>query len=67
MDSSDKVVVSMIGLVALMFISLFVCATVYNIHENDNQLKEFEAATKAGLIQRVDPPTGRTIWVKPSE
>lgn len=67
MDSDDKAIVSIIGLVVLMFISLFVCVTMHNIHENDNQLKEFEAAAKAGLVQRIDPSTTRIIWVKPSE
>ena len=67
MDSDDKAIVSVIGLVALMFISLFVCVTVHNIHESDNQLKEFEAAAKAGLVQRIDPSTTRTIWVRPTE
>jgi hypothetical protein len=41
--------------------------TVSSINTYKQHQAEFEAATKAGLIQRVDPHTSRTIWVKSTE
>ncbi len=38
-----------------------------NVDERNTKQQKFEAAAKAGLVQRVDPVTSKVIWVKPNE
>ena len=58
---------------ATLWIALFTFLLGYsivchlgNVNERNTKQQEFEAAAKAGLMQRVDPATGTVIWVKPN-
>lgn len=59
---------------ATLWIALFTFLLGYsivchlgNVNDNKTEQQKFEAAAKAGLVQRVDPVTSKVIWVKPNE
>ena len=67
MSDDSKFLLSLISIVCLAVVALTIVFNLGWSYEDDNKLKEFEAATKAGLVQRVDPATSKVIWVKPHE
>lgn len=67
MDSHDKYWLALWAMFFSALLGVAICMTVSSINTDKQHQAEFEAATKAGLIQRVDPHTSRTIWVKSTE
>lgn len=67
MDNDDKYWLCFFIIIATLLLGLAIVSKLGNAHERSTKRLEFEAATKAGLVQRVDLATGCVIWVKPTE
>lgn len=67
MNSDDKSFVWCMAIIASAVVAGFCTATVASAHERYTDRMKFEAAAKAGLVQKIDPVTQKTYWTKPTE